>query len=307
MIKIIALLLLASFATPKKVLVFDEETGIQWVDQKANKNEKFEVPEIKQKKKVVIIEESGIKVPGHVKTQPLTAAMMRETGQKFYFNGDFGEARKYFDRAWGMEKNPLDMFWQGAVLRKQDSIVKMITLFESLLVNNPNHEAADDALFYLAVEDQKTGDYETALRKYKEVVEKYPDGISIIGKFLFREEARKQLRAIQADLSSRLSLLGIVDGPLADLLRQFQKKHSITITGKADSITVNTLITLSDEKEQRIRSGIVEQQGLGNLRRIFLGVIILLLTANIIWISRIMKTISDESVRLKIITRDIMV
>jgi tetratricopeptide (TPR) repeat protein len=307
-IRIFILLLLASFASSKKVLVFDENSGIQWIDQDSKKSGKIEVPEIKQqKKKIVIIEESPVKVLGHVKTQPLTAEMMRETGQKFYFNGDFEEARKYFDRAYEMEKDPLDMFWQGAVLRKQERIIEMITLFESLLVNNPAHEAADDALFYLAVEDQKKGDYEAALRKYRDVVEKYPDGISIIGKFLFREEARKQLRAIQADLSSRLSLLGIVDAPLANLLRQFQKKHDIAVSGKADSVTVNLLINLSDEKEQRIRSGIAEKQGLGNFRRIFLSVVILLLAVNIVWISRIIKIIGDESVRLKIISRDILV
>ncbi|MBL8027011.1 MAG: tetratricopeptide repeat protein [Fibrobacteres bacterium] len=302
----VLLIVLVSLVSAKKVLVFDENSGIQWVDQDANTGKKFEVPEIKQKKKVVVIEEGPLRVPDHVKTQPLTAAMMRETGQKFYLNGDYAEAKKYFDRAYEMEKDPLDMFWQGAILRKQDRIPEMVKIFKYILEKNPGHEAADDALFYLAVEDQKKGDYESALLKYRDVIERYPEGISIVGRFLFRDEARKQLRAIQADISSRLSLLGIVDGPLAELLRNFQKENDLPVTGSADSLTVNTLIALSDGIEQKMKSGISDKQGIGSFRRVILGAIALLLAVNILWTTRIMKTTTDEGVRLKIFARDIV-
>lgn len=181
----------------------------------------------------------------------------------------------------------------------------MKILFSEILSKHPNSEVADDALFYLAVDDQTRGDYEAALLKYREVVEKYPDGTSMVGKFFFREEARKQLRAIQADLSSRLALLGIVDAPIGELLRQFQKKKELPVNGRADSLTVNTLILLSDEKEKNIRLGIAEKHGAGSTRRMYLSAVILLFLTNAFWSIRTAKAASEEINRVELLSKGV--
>ncbi len=297
--------LLPCASSGQKVLLFDEESGIQWSDKKSDKGKKFEIPEIKHRKKVIIVEEAPVRLPDHVKTTPLTAEILRETGIKFYFNGDYTEAQKYFDRAWSIKNDPIDRFWQGAVFRKLDQIDEMKILFSEILSKHPNSEVADDALFYLAVDDQTRGDYEAALLKYREVVEKYPDGTSMVGKFFFREEARKQLRAIQADLSSRLALLGIVDAPIGELLRQFQKKKELPVNGRADSLTVNTLILLSDEKEKNIRLGIAEKHGAGSTRRMYLSAVILLFLTNAFWSIRTAKAASEEINRVELLSKGV--
>src|SRR5512133_1390608 len=106
--KTLALLLVLAAAFPvfaKKTLVFDEKQGIIWIDD-AKKNEKkaFDLPEVR--KKTVIIEEKTVRVRQHIKTKPLTAAEIRETGTKFYFNNDYAEALKYFEKAWAAEQDP---------------------------------------------------------------------------------------------------------------------------------------------------------------------------------------------------------
>jgi tetratricopeptide (TPR) repeat protein len=293
------LLLAAANLPAKKVLVFDEKQGIIWVEE--GKKKTFEAPEIK-KKTTVIVEERTVRVRDHVKTKPITAEEYREAGEKFYFNEDYEEAIKYFDKAWADKQDPVDYFWIGACYRKQDNDTATSRIFNEILDRYPSSEVADDALFYLAVAAQKNNEDEKAFDLYRQVVEMYPNGTSYIGKFYFRDEAKNQLRTMKVDIMSRLKLLGFGDNNTVDLIKAFQSQNKLAVTGKPDKQTMELLIQLSDANENKMRSNIEKSDTTYDRTLLYLSLMGFLLLVNILWGLRNLRVIKEESARLKLLT-----
>jgi tetratricopeptide (TPR) repeat protein len=299
------LLLCGMTVSAKKVLQFDENQGIIWVEdgKKAAPDKTFEAPDLKKKK--VIIEERTVKVREHVKTKPMTAGDYRDAGIKFYFNNDHNKALKYFTKAWEMKTDAVDYFWMGACYRKMDKNEDMARIFNEIMEKYPKSEVADDALFYLAVNAQKENDYQVAYDRYKEVVEFYPDGMSVIGKFNFREEAKKQLRAMKIDILSRLKLLGYADNNAPELLKEFQTDHDLEPTGKPEKKTVEILIALSDAKEGKLKDRVTANESQTAGRAIYYGILCFLLLFNILWGARNIRAMREEKNRLELLVREL--
>jgi len=288
----------------KKQIVFDENQGIIWVDQN-NKSEKkgFDLPEVQKKK--TIIEETTVLVRDHVKTKPLTAQDYRDAGSKFYFSNDYAEAVKYFQRAWDKERDPTDYFWMGACYRKIEKYPEMEKIFKEILDQWPKSDVADDALFYLAVDAQRRNDYALAYERYRQVVEFYPEGFSLVGKFGFREEAKGQLRAMKVDLLSRLKLVGYSDDNAPVLLKAFQADHDLPTTGEPDQKTVELLVKLSDEGENVLKDKVAANESLFNAKIIYYGIICFLMMINIFWGFRTLRAIRDEQSRMEVLLREL--
>jgi len=296
---ILSILIFPPSLLAKKVLIFDEKQGIIWVEEGKKQDPKgFEIPEIK--KKTVIVEEKTIRVREHIKIKPVSAEEYRQTGEKFYFNQDYVEAIKYFQKAWDNKRDPVDYFWIGACYRKQDKEAEVSRIFNELVEKFPTSEVADDALFYLAVAAQKNNDYEHAFDLYRQVVEMYPNGTSLIGKFYFRDEAKNQLRAMKVDIMSRLKLLGYSDNNTVDLIKAFQTANKLSVTGKPDQTTLETLIRMSDSNENKMRSKIKKTESLYDRTVIYLSLVSFLLLLNVFWGMRNLRAIRDETQRLSL-------
>ncbi len=304
LLSLLAILFCITFVQAKKVLVFDEKQGIIWVDEnKKTESKKFEVPEFKKKK--VVIEETSVQVRKHVKTKAMTAEDYREAGIKFYSNSDYIEALKYFNKGWELKTDPVDYFWIGACYRKMDKSDDMGRVFNEIMDKYPKSDVADDALFYLAVNAQKNNEYQVAYDRYKEVVEFYPEGVSVIGKFSFREEAKKQLRGMKIDIISRLKLLGYSDNNAPELLKAFQTEHDIEPTGMPDKKTVELLIQMSDDRENKIQNKVDLNESQNVNRVVYYGFLDFLLLFNIIWGIRNLKAAREEKDRLQLMMREI--
>jgi len=301
----VVFLIIAYPASAKKVLQFDEKQGIIWVEdgKKSAPDKAFEAPDLKKKK--VIIEEKTVKVREHVKTKAMTAEDYRDAGNKFYFNNDYTEALKYFSKAWELKSDAVDYFWMGACYRKMEKTPEMTKIFNDLMEKYPKSEVADDALFYLAVNAQKENDYQVAYDRYKEVVEFYPDGMSMIGKFNFREEAKKQLRAMKIDILSRLKLLGYSDNNAPELLKEFQTDHDLDPSGKPEKKTVELLMKLSDAKENNLKDRVSASESQTSGRAIYYGILCFMLLFNILWGVRNIRNMREEKARLELLIREL--
>jgi tetratricopeptide (TPR) repeat protein len=290
-------------AWAKKVLVFDEKQGIIWVEEGAQKQakESFEAPTIK--KTEVVTEEQTVTVRKHVSLKPASAEDYISTGMKFYYGRDFGEALKYFEKAWESQKLASYYFLVGATMGKLDSSGAMVRIFNEIRQEYPKDSAADDATFYLAVYYQSCNEYQAANELYKDVVELYPEGTSIIGSLVFREEAKKQLRAMKIDLLSRLKLLDYKDNNALELLKQFQRDNGLEETGRPDRATVELLISKSDAREEKLKTRIEGGEGAVSGRTIWYILIDFLLLSNLLWGLRNLKIAADAFRRIELLER----
>lgn len=297
------MLIAAQGAWAKKVLVFDEKQGIIWVEEGAQKQakESFEAPTIK--KTEVVTEEQTVTVRKHVSIKPASAVDYVRTGMKFYYGRDFGEALKYFEKAWESRKLPTYYFLVGATKGKLGKDGEMVKAFNQIRTDYPKDSAADDATFYLAVHYQSRNDYQSANELYKDVVELYPEGTSIIGSLVFREEAKKQLRAMKIDLLSRLKLLDYKDNNALELLKQFQRDNGLEETGRPDQATVEQLISKSDGREERLKSRIEGAENAVSGRTIWYILINFLLLCNLFWGLRNLKIAADVFRRIELLER----
>jgi tetratricopeptide (TPR) repeat protein len=300
-------------ATAKKVLVFDEQKGIIWVEEgkegkkdkkgkKEEKKEAFDVPTI-GKEEEVVVEKKTVRVRRHVKIKPASSQSYLKTGKKFYSSGDYKEAIRYFNKAWRKQRNPVYYFWIGACYRKIEKHFEMVSIFKEIVEKFPRSNVADDALFYLAVHAQKRYNYRLAISRYREVVELYPNGVSEMGGFAFREEAKKQLRAMKIDILSRLKLLNYTNNNPVALIKKFQEGIRLPITGKPDRKTMMMLVKASDRMEKGIRKKIKDSDTVYDVRLINFGFMAFLLLFNILWGFRNLNTLNSGHNRAKALFR----
>ncbi|OGS34330.1 MAG: hypothetical protein A2293_09735 [Elusimicrobia bacterium RIFOXYB2_FULL_49_7] len=290
----------------KKVMVYDEKEGITWVEEGAQKTKKsskkgFEAPTIH--KTEVVIEEKNVSLREHVKLKPASGADYIKTGMKFYYDKDYSEALGYFTKAWESKKKPTYHFYMGAALSKLQRNDEMVVIFEEIRRDAPKDSAADDATFYLAVYRQSQNDYAKAHELYKEVVELYPEGTSLIGGMVFREAARQQLRAMKIDILSRLKILDYKDDNALELLKQFQNDYSLPATGSPDRETVARLIRESDNREKNIKERLSEFSTGVNRRLPWYLLVSMFLLANIFWGIRNLRAAADVARRAALLQR----
>jgi len=182
---------------------------------------------------------------------------------------------------------------------------KMESVFKKIIDDYPRHNVADDALFYLAIYAQKNNDYKTAINRHRDVVELYPNGVSVIGKFNFRDEAKKQLRAMKIDILSRLRLLDYTGNSALTLLKEFQSDNRLPVTGKADKKTIGLLIKKSDLLEKKIAKKLKKSDTLFDMRIVYFGFMGFLLLFNILWGIRNISALNEEYRRAEVLFREV--
>ncbi|OGJ84202.1 MAG: hypothetical protein A2268_10615 [Candidatus Raymondbacteria bacterium RifOxyA12_full_50_37] len=290
-------------AGAKKVLKFDQQQGVIWVEEgKAPPPQKDFAPKAPVQEKVVV--ETTITVREHVKTKKVTSESYFETGKKFYNNEDYAEALTYFQKAWIGEKNPLYLFWQGMCTRKLNDFKEMRALYEIIIRDFPKSEVADDALFYIAVVYQTDHSYDKAIELYRDIVEFYPNGQSEVGGFDLREEARKQLRFIKLDIISRLKILNYNDKNALTLIKDFQADNDLPVTGKPDRETIEQLTQKSDAREKGLLNNLSASDAMAAKKRVYFGIAIGLLLINLLWGLRNVRRLTAERKHLAMVLKE---
>jgi len=232
----------------EKVLIYDEERGIMYVEKDSlNAIEKRAAPNRQSKPP-----ESSRKVAKHPadihRNRPKDPPELYfNSGLEYFKNKDYRNALKNFTFADSAGHKPQYKLWVGKSLRQLGQYQEMLEVMQSILDDNAESDIADDALFEIAMFHQKTNDYARAIELYTKLAEQYPFGRSFSNGDEFLEisgEQRKYMRAEQANL---LSILGYSGDNLEARLLAFQNDHQMPQTGVGNRETIQKLKQLHQE------------------------------------------------------------
>ncbi len=251
-ILVIILLLAAAGVKAEKILVYDEERGIIFVDKDSvGSNKEVKKKRKKQKKEVQKATPKAIqrntikKAKGpsdiHSDRKKDPPDLYFKSGLEYYRNGDFENALKNFKYAADRDVKAEYLLWIGKTYRQLDKQVQMFTVMERILTDYQESDVADDALFEMAFYYQKSDNYEKATKTYRLLIEQYPFGISYSSGDEFIDIARKQMQMMRGDMISALKLLGIKGDMLPDAYEQFQKLFTLKVTGEGNPETVKAI------------------------------------------------------------------
>jgi TolA-binding protein len=275
-------------AEAKRKLVFDEEHGIVFVDDKQPAQKQRltkqrttaprETTEVEMVKKTVTVKAGEL-----LQNQKSTPETFYQTGLHFYRNKDFEEALRFFTKAFEIGRKSEYNFWMGLCHRSLGDTAVMVSIFEDILEKQPQSTVADDCVFYIAFYYQISRDYEMAIRRYKDLIEFYPDGVSAVNYTEFRDRARRCIASIKINVISMLSGLGYTEETMAGNLRRFQVDRSLPVTGVMDRRTMNMLVATFSSLEDDALKQTENRQGNTKRRIVFLGVFGTAFALNIIW------------------------
>ncbi len=249
-LKIFVLLFTVLFISPQgeKILVYDEEKGIIFIDpneapqQKAPQKKKSSSTVIKRKKSD---NQNISRAKGpediHVNRKKDPPDLYLKSGREYYKNGDYKNAIKNFKYAADKDLKPEYLLWIGKASRQLDKPNQMLSIMERILKDYPDSEVADDALFEIAFYHQRNNDYAMATKKYAQLAEQYPFGHSYSNGEAFLEVSRKQRRWMRNDMLSTLQFIGIKGETVEKGYRRFQKLHALKVTGKGNQETVTAI------------------------------------------------------------------
>lgn len=242
---------------------YDPEKGIIFLDK--HKKEKPLVNKTESSKKVEptkehssldiisripVIDSNDIQV-GRKKDPP---ELYYRSGLEYFKNEDYSNALKNFRHADSLADSMYYRLWIGKACRQLGDSVNMLSVLESI-INGPENDVADDALFEIAHYYQQNDNYEKASQLYTQLIEQYPFGTSFSTGEEFREYAREQRRLMRAEMLNVLSILGYKGEDLASSYILFQKANHIQETGIGDTKTVRAIKTkhaeylLSEQKQ----------------------------------------------------------
>jgi tetratricopeptide (TPR) repeat protein len=257
---VVSLFALVAFA--ERILVYDEEKGIIFVDK-----DSLTLAKQKGREKPPVAEKpASPAAPREQKPDPqkLTRAKSPadihqnrskdppefyfKSGLEYYKNDDFENALKNFAFAVDQDIKPEYLLWMGKTYRQIDKPAQMFRIMERILKDHPESPVADDALFEIAFFYQKSDDYEKATETYKQLIEQYPFGVSFSNGDEFLDIARQQMRSMRGEMVTALKVLGIEGDDLSDSYLQFQKDHTLPLTGRGDKETVAAIKKFYQEK-----------------------------------------------------------
>ena len=235
-----ALCLLALPAAAEKVLVYDEERGIIFVDPAEKPRRETRpapaapAPPAKETKGVLEGGRSGL----HAQRAQDPPEVYFRSGLDYFNAHDYEQALVYFESAFRRETLPAYLLWIGKCQRLLGEPARHIATMERILREHPASDVADDALFEIAFSHQVANRYEAASAAYSRLAEQYPFGTSYSNGEEFREIAREQRRMMRGEMITATRLLGFTGGELRELYAQFQRANGLPPTGLGDSITV---------------------------------------------------------------------
>jgi tetratricopeptide (TPR) repeat protein len=243
-------LLAASPLCAEKVLMYDEEKGIIFLDKDA--------PPEKAEAGKEAREPAGEK-PGVKRSQPGTplgrlvdtslirgkkkdpSSVYFESGLQFFKAGNFTDALRLFVYADSTDPQPKYALWVGKTYRQLGRPDQHIFIMKKILGIYPESDVADDALFEIAFHYQAADDYVDAAKTYTQLAEQYPFGTSFSNGEDFREVAKKQKQMMRSEMISTLRLLGYNGSEVEDLYSSFQQSRGLPVTGLGDAKTVKAI------------------------------------------------------------------
>ncbi len=224
------------FSEPvKKRMIFSEEGGIQWVDEKGNL-----IDPVKKKSTEIIIERKIVRTP--VKpTLGNTLFQVEEnylSGQRLYVKQNYPKAMEYFERAYRLSLDPIYLYQVALCYLRLNELEKMKQSFKQILKQHPKSEIADDALWQLAQFEKGKRFYSRAIEYYRSLVNDYPRSRSLQGETNLSKEAQLEIVALEQEMRSYLQKMGF-SGELTESIKQFQKQNGLKPFGLMDSATVS--------------------------------------------------------------------
>jgi hypothetical protein len=186
----------------------------------------------------------------------------------------------------------------------------MLAVMEEIVNKHPESDVADDALLEMAVFYQNADDYEAATKRYSQIAEQYPFGVSYTTGESLIEVVREQRKQLNAQLNSMLAITGYTNEDVAVNLAGFQKDNNLPETGLADKVTVQLLKKMHTrvlERDQlREKDAAVAQKnlrfaliagGVGVLNILIALVVLLQTRSRARQLTLLSETISDLDVR----------
>lgn len=228
----IFLCLFSTVLYAEKVLIYDPEKGIIFVEKESG---------VKKNKTPSSASQKKPKTDIHLGRKKDPPDLYFKSGLEYFKNSDFKNALKNFTYADSVDPHPEYMLWKAKSLRQMGDFDKMLYLMQQLIENYPESDVADDALFELALHYQKIDDYHRAGLIYSQLTEQYPFGLLFSTGEELREIAREQKKLMRAELINLLSILGFSGDDLNTSVGNFQKGNYLEITGNADQKTVQLI------------------------------------------------------------------
>jgi tetratricopeptide (TPR) repeat protein len=165
------LLLAAAFTQPsaERVLMYDEERGIVFVDKNEQDQQK-QKPRQEHVAPMLPRQAPSAQKKGdiHVGRKKDPPDLYFKSGLQYFRNGDYLAALKNFTYARAADPQPQYFLWMGKTYRQLEQYDKMMSIMQEILKRYPESDVADDALFEIAFYYQKNDDYDRATEKYAE-------------------------------------------------------------------------------------------------------------------------------------------
>lgn len=258
----ILFLSIAFLAKAEKVLIYDENKGIIFVDKDkpAEKNPPVVEKKVLEQpaapiKKAPVKNPPGQRAPREEVASELIADRQQDPPEvyfqsalTYYKNNDFENALKNFTYAADHNLKPEYLLWMGKTFRQLNKPEQLVFTMERILKEFPESDITDDALFELAFHYQTTDNYEKAAAQYTRLTEQYPFGVSCTNGQPFLDLARKQIHLMRGEMMGALGFLGIDTKTLPEAYAQFQKAQHLPVSGEGTPETVKAIKTLYVQK-----------------------------------------------------------
>jgi tetratricopeptide (TPR) repeat protein len=280
----------------KKMIVWDDNLGIVFKDE----------AEILKKRAAAAKNKAEVKGPPEAGTERMNSAQdYFDKGKSIFKNGDHAEALEYFKIAY--KKKPTEAvyyYWIGACYLHLENYEKMDECFARILKLYRTSKVADDALFFRAFLAQHNQNYKRALVLYREFIDSFPDGTSIINGVKFTPMARVQISKINVELTTMLDSLKVKGGSMEQRLNNFQRKSNLETTGEPDSLTVGKLVFKSDSLKNYQSSIVAHSQEIRGKRKLVFAGLSFFFLINIVGSIFNMLGFSNKKERLAALLRE---
>jgi tetratricopeptide (TPR) repeat protein len=242
----------------EKVMIYDEEKGIIFVDKdeagNPKKPEKQEKPEKQPEREAV--ERPAVRrapAPGTLQTaKNVDNSFIRgkkkdpsgvyfESGLQYFKTGNYDDALRQFIHADSTDPQPVYSLWIGKTYRQLGKGDQVLFIMKRILDTYPDSAVAADALFETGFYYQTADDYAKAASIYTQLTEQYPFSKSYSNGEEFREVAKRLKQIMRSDMVTALKVLGYDGDEPEDLYRSFQKAKGLPVTGQGDQKTVRAV------------------------------------------------------------------
>jgi TolA-binding protein len=242
-------------AGAEKVLMYDEEKGIIFVDkdEAQSRQQKQAKPpsatEAPEKPAAVKHSLSPGQIPtsknvdnGFIRGKKKDpSGVYFESGLQYFKAGNYDNALRQFIHADSIDPQPVYSLWIGKTYRQLGKGDQVLFIMKRILDTYPDSAVAADALFEIGFFFQTTDDFARAAATYTQLTEQYPFAKSYSNGEEFREVAKRLKQMMRSETISTLKILGYAGDEPDDLVRSFQKEHGLAATGQSDQKTVRAI------------------------------------------------------------------